>query len=294
MVNSIMAATAQLPPFHASDDKVFITQNAVILLDGASAYAPVPVSPSSYAETLGRHLHDHLDHDADIDLADALADSIAATTIQLNLTAGTSPSSTVTILRRRDEHVDVLMLGDNLVVAPGRTITDPRLGHLDIPERRQYRQRLADGAGFDDTHRALLVALQRRQAARRNRPGGYWIAETDPAAAYQAIRATIPADQIPWAIVATDGAYTPMEHLGITDWPDLSTLPGEELHRILTHCHAWEDDVDPDAQTRPRAKRHDDKTLVAIRFAWRSSYDQGRQNSLRRYLTDSLGPVSIE
>ncbi|MFI7121943.1 hypothetical protein [Amycolatopsis sp. NPDC049868] len=77
------------------------------------------------------------------------------------------------ILRRRDEHVDVLMLGDNLLVAPGRTITDPRLGHLDIPESHLYKQRLATGTGFDDTHRGLLVALQRRraQALRNGRPG---------------------------------------------------------------------------------------------------------------------------
>ncbi|WP_410646387.1 hypothetical protein [Amycolatopsis sp. cmx-4-54] len=207
------------------------------MLDGASAHAPVPVSPSIYADTLGRHLHHHVDRDADMDLAEALADAITATTAQLSLTAGRSPSSTVTILRRRDEHVDVLMLGDNLVVLPGRTITDPRLDHLHVPERRQYKQRLADGTGFDDTHRGLLVTLQQQQAARRNQPGGYWIAETNPAAAYQAIRATTPVDQIPWAIVATDGAYTPMQHLGITDWPTISAMTAADLHDILTRCH---------------------------------------------------------
>ncbi|WP_235213485.1 hypothetical protein [Amycolatopsis sp. MJM2582] len=172
----------------------------------------------------------------------------------------------MTILRRQDEHVDVLMLGDNLLVAPGRTITDPRLGHLDIPERHLYKQRLATGTGFDDTHRGLLVALQRKQAARRNRPGGYWIAETDPAAAYQGIRATIPVDQIPWAIVATDGAYTPMEHLGITDWPTISSASAADLDGILMQCHAWERDHDPDARHLPRAKRHDDEALAIGRF----------------------------
>ncbi|RSN60618.1 hypothetical protein DMH01_15070 [Amycolatopsis sp. WAC 04182] len=262
----LTVTSAQSPAADTSDDRIFTTHSAVIVLDGASAYAPVPVSPSTYADSLGRHLRDHLAHDTGIDLADALADAITATTIQLGLTAGRSPSSTVTILRRRDEHVDVLMLGDNLLVAPGRTITDPRLDHLDIPERHLYKQRLADGTGFDDTHRGLLITLQRRQAARRNRPGGYWIAETDPAAAYQAIRATIPADQIPWAIVATDGAYTPMKHLGITDWPTISAMTTADLHDVVTRCHTWEHDTDPDARTLPRAKRHDDKTLAAVRI----------------------------
>lgn len=111
-----------------------------------------------------------------------------------------------------------------------------------------------------------MAALQRRQAARRNRPGGYWIAETHPAAAYDAIRVTIPADQSPWAIVAADGAYAPMGHLGITDWPTISAMTTADLHDIVTRCHTWEHGTDPDARTLPRAKRHDDKTLTAVRI----------------------------
>lgn len=157
-MTTLTITSAQLPPCDAGDDKVFTTRTAVIMLDGASAYAPVPVSPSAYADTLGTHLRDHLDHDPEADLADA----ITAITVRLDLVAGASPSSTVTILCRRGDNVDVLMLGDNLVVLPGRTITDPRLDHLALPEGRQYRQRLGDGAGFDDTHRGLLAALQRQ------------------------------------------------------------------------------------------------------------------------------------
>ncbi|OXM43060.1 hypothetical protein [Amycolatopsis alba] len=267
MVNPISVATAQLPPGHDSEDKVFTTRTAVIVLDGASAFAPVPVSPSTYADTLGGTLRDHLDRDPETDLACALDDAITTTAARLGLVAGTSPSSTVTILRRRGDQVDIFMLGDNLVVLPGRTITDPRLAHLDIPERRHYRQRLAGGTGFDGTHRTLLATLQRTQAARRNDPRGYWIAEADPAAAHHAIRVTVSIDDIPWAIVATDGAYTPLRHLDITDWAAISGLDDTGLHRILTRCHNWEHDVDPDARELPRAKRHDDKTLVAISFA---------------------------
>ncbi|MFC9249956.1 hypothetical protein [Amycolatopsis thailandensis] len=259
-------AAAQLPPHDDSDDKVFTTPTAVIVLDGASAHAPVPVDPSTYAHTLGGTLRDHLDRTPEVDLAHVLDDAITDSTARLGLTAGASPSSTVTILRRRGDHVDMLTLGDNLVVLPGRTIIDPRLDHLDIPERHHYRQRLADGTGFDDTHRALLAALQRKQADRRNDPRGYWIAEADPAAAHHAIRDTVPIDHIPWAVVATDGAYTPMRHLDIADWAAISALSDAGLHHILTRCHIWEYDIDPDARVLARAKRHDDKTLVAVRF----------------------------
>ncbi len=135
--------SAQHPPCDVSDDKIFTTRTAVIVLDGASAHAPVPVSLSTYADTLGRHLRDHLDRDPEADLAD--------TTTWLGLVAGSSPSSTVTILRRRGGQVDVLILGDNLLVLPDRAITDTRLGNSDLPERARYRRRLAGGTGFDDT-----------------------------------------------------------------------------------------------------------------------------------------------
>ncbi|MEV6909069.1 hypothetical protein [Amycolatopsis sp. NPDC051071] len=266
MVTPINVAAAQLPPCDASDDKVFTTRTAVIVLDGASAHAPLPVSPATYADILGRHLRDHLDRDPEADLTDALAAAITDTAARLGLVASASPSSTVTILRRRGDQVDMLMLGDNLTVAPGRMITDPRLGNLDLPERHQYRQRLVGGTGFDATHRELLAALQRRQAARRNDPRGYWIAEADPAAARHALRATVHIDQIPWAVLATDGAYKLMAQLGITDWATISAMTDTALHDILTRCHSWERDADPDARTLPRAKRHDDKTLVTIRF----------------------------
>ncbi len=267
MVTPINVAAAQFPPRDASDDKIFTTRTAVIMLDGASAHTPVPVSPSTYADTLGRHLRDHLDRDPEADLADVLADAITGTTARLELVAGASPSSTVTILRRRGDHIDILMLGDNLLVLPDQTITDPRLDNLDIPEHRHYRQRLAAGTGFDDTHRDLLAALQRRQAACRNTLGGYWIAETDPAAAYHAIHTTVHIEQNPWAVLATDGAYKPMRHLGIADWVDIGTRRSAELKGILIRCHSWEHDIDPDARILPRAKRHDDKTLVTARFA---------------------------
>ncbi|WP_158633223.1 hypothetical protein [Amycolatopsis sp. WAC 04182] len=39
-----------------------------------------------------------------------------------------------------------------------------------------------------------------------------------------------------------------------------------DLHDIVTRCHTWEHDADPDARTLPRAKRHDDKTLAAVRI----------------------------
>jgi hypothetical protein len=259
-------ATAQLPPIQDSDDKVFTTRHAVIMLDGASAFIPVPVPAKTYADRLGRHIRDSLHAWPDADLRATLAGAIHTTARQLNLNPGESPSSTVTIARELDGWLDLLVLGDNLVVLPDETITDERMDQLDLAPHRKYRERLAAGAGYDDEHRAILRELQTQRAQRRNREGGYWIAEADPDAACHAITTQRPISETPWAVLATDGAYNTMQHLGRNDWPTLVGANAEQLDAELARCQDWEVTGDPDASELPRAKRHDDKSLAAITF----------------------------
>jgi hypothetical protein len=82
--------------------------------------------------------------------------------------------------------------------------------------RHKYRERLTAGTGYDNEHQALLRSLQTQQTNHSNQPGGYWIAETDPAAAHHAITTRRLVTATPWAILATDGAYNTMEHLSLT------------------------------------------------------------------------------
>lgn len=260
----LQVAAAQLPPPWDSDDTVFHTENAVIMLDGATAFVPVSVTPSTYAETLGRELHAHLTCRPVAELRGVLAAAIETTAHRLTLTPGASPSSTVAIVRRIDDVVDILILGDILVVTPDATFTDDRLDQLGLTPRHQYRERLARGHGYDETHRQLLRDLQRQQAARRNRHDGYWIAEADPGAARHALCYQLPVRQVPWAVLATDGAYKPMQHLELADWPQIATMTQHELHALLFQCHRWEADSDPEGQKLPRAKIHDDKTIATV------------------------------
>src|SRR5699024_7024326 len=163
-------ATAQLPQIDASDDKVFTTHNAVIMLAGASAFAPVPITPSTYADRLGRHRQDTLTTDPRATLVIALAEALGDTA------------------RRLDLHDE--------------TITDPRTHDQNRPARHNHRQRLAHGSGYDEEHHAILRELQTRQTHSRNQPGGYWIAEANPDAAAQAITTQRPFTETPAAILA--------------------------------------------------------------------------------------------
>jgi hypothetical protein len=260
----VKVSAAQVPP-DGGDDRIFTTRDAVIMLDGASACAPVPVPAARYAEQIGRYLAGHLDDGGD--LRGVLADAISHTARALDVRPGESPSSTVTILRRAGSYIECLVLGDNLVVLPGCTITDDRLARLGQAERQRYHAHLRDGHGYDARLRQLLAALQSEQARRRNQPGGYWIAEADPEAARHARMLRRPAAGLRWAVLATDGAYKTLTHLGLADWPALRSASSTDLTQLLERCQSWESDEDPGGQKLPRAKRHDDKSLAVLTFA---------------------------
>lgn len=257
---------AQLPPQDDSDDKLFTTANAVVMLDGASAFVPVPVAASTYADQLGRHIQRALISKPDADLADVLADAIAATVRKLALTPGESPSSTVAIARVRKDSVDLLVLGDTEIVTPHQTVRDDRLAQLGLASHQKYRDRLAAGGGYDAEHRRLLRELQTEQAKHRNRDGGYWIAEAIPEAAHRAVITSSPTNNTPWLVLATDGAYKTMAQLGLDDWPGIAPADEQQLNELVARCREWEQHQDPHGRNLPRAKRHDDKCLAAIQL----------------------------
>lgn len=265
-MTSMRSATAQLPTYADSDDKILTTDNAVIVLDGASAFRPVPVPASQYADTLGQALRAGLCRDPRGDLRELLAEAIRSTADALDLAPGDSPSSTVAIARELGDRVEALVLGDSPITTPAGIFEDTRMDDLDLPERQAYRDRLAGGAGYDDRHRAMLRELQDAQAQVRNREGGYWIAEADPTAAAHALIRTWSVEEAPWTVLATDGAFNTMVHMGLDDWPSVVAMNDSELHAVLERCQQWEAEEDPDGRSFPRSKRHDDKAIAVANW----------------------------
>ncbi|MGY1867304.1 protein phosphatase 2C domain-containing protein [Nocardia gipuzkoensis] len=260
--------TAQLPGPKA-EDRVFVSQSGLVILDGATAYEPSASSATEYVDHLGIDLSQRLDTNET--LTEVLRSSIVETAGRLRLTPGTAPSSTVVLVRVSTESVQVLVLGDSTAVVgfhdgAQHVITDDRLNQLRLPEARTYRLRLAAGTGYDRQHADLLKQLQRRERAHRNRSGGFWIAEADPRAADHALSRTYDRNIVSWVIAATDGAIDPL-HFRDIPWARIAYYSAEELRQELQRCAAWEAEVDPDGQALTRSKRHDDKTLAVIRLA---------------------------
>lgn len=270
MVTPVKVDIAQLPEPPEGQDRVHTAPNAVIVLDGASAFTPVPVDAGTYADELGGCIAAHLADRPTADLVEVLASAIAGARDHLNLSPGKSPSSTLSIVRVGADHTDVLVLGDSPIIvghigqAP-EAIVDDRLSRLPNRHRAVYRRRLYAGHGYDEQHRLTLREMQAIQLSQRNRAGGYYIAEADPDAANQAIIRRYARQRVDWAILTTDGAADLLLHLGLADWSAIAADPSQ-ASRLLHRASDWEAHGDPDGSQLPRAKRHDDKTLAVIRI----------------------------
>jgi hypothetical protein len=259
--------TAQLAGGEVNADRVFVTDNALIVLDGATAVIPVPVDPATYANALGEIIARELHATPLRSLVEILAQAIDEVRIKLQLVPGASPSSTVSILRDAGPTVDLLVLGDSPIHYGTDTthhiLTDDRLSAIAPDARCRYKERLRAGHGYDQAHRASLAALQRVEVDHRNRPGGYWIAEADPIAAHNAITLTLPRDAVTWAVLATDGAADLIDHFAM-GWRDIAHYDEVSLGSMLEEIQDWETMSDPNGYAMPRSKRHDDKSLASV------------------------------
>lgn len=252
-----------------SEDVVVVLPNAVVLLDGATSLDPALPSGGWYASRLAGELAGRLAGYAGTDLADLLAGAIKAVARDHRLTPGSSPSSTVALLRWNDTTVEGLVLADSPIVAftpdGPSVLADTRIARL--PPGAGYRQQLRTGGGYGENHVVALRKAVEATARRRNTEDGFWVAEADPEAAHHAERATWPAESVTTVLMASDGVTCGVDTYGVfPDWRalhDLAVTTGPEA--VLDRVRAAEQS-DPEGARWPRPKPHDDQALVVARF----------------------------
>ena len=250
----------------SGQDRWGTSERAAVVLDGASSHSPEAPPADAYVDQLLACLLLGID---DGDLRDVLRDAITETAATLRLSPGHSPSSTVLMLRVGERDVEIAALGDSTAIIghPNGTtnrITDDRLQHISTDLRHAYREELRRGSGFGQEHRARLRELQRSELPQRNRQGGYWISEADPAAADELVIRTFPRDAVAWVVLATDGAQKHVDRLG-RPWSDIAARDNEQLTAFVEAAQHWETNTDPEGVELPRSKRHDDKTTLTWR-----------------------------
>ena len=100
---------------------------------------------------------------------------------------------------------------------------------------------LLDGleAGTPAYGAAFETATQTMRA-RRNQPGGYWIAKDDPRAAEEAVTGAVPLADLSRLALLSNGAARVVDPYRLASWADLLNLcqdsgPAEVLRRLREH-----------------------------------------------------------
>jgi hypothetical protein len=246
-IRSISQPAPDRRPPAVNEDLVLSGPDFVVVLDGATAPAGVDSGCKHTVAWLVGQLAGQLAPPlltrSTAPLADLLADAIAAVGTghadSCDLANPDSPSSTVAMVRVRPDVVEHLVLSDSPVVvrSPAGAVEvhhDDRLELL--PDRS--------------------LATVRRL---RNQPGGFWVASTQPKAAYEAVAGTTDRADVEVIAVLTDGASRYAERYGHS-WADVvDVLTTEGPRELVARVRAYDESA---VDGTFRGKRYDDATAV--------------------------------
>lgn len=232
-------------PGRANEDFAGAVSGAVVLLDGAGIPGTESIcchGTAWYTHRLGGILLGQLSRSGDQDLtailAEAIEDLAASHRHTCDIASPSSPQATVAITRVAADRLDYLVLADCFVVlghAPGQplVITDER----EVDARRTCSAPLADlDPGSADYERVRDSCIEQLRA-RRNQPGGYWIAKDDPAAAVHALTGSEPLDGLGAVALVSNGASRLVSPYGLMSWAVLLDVlgsggPDEVIRRV--------------------------------------------------------------
>ena len=163
---------------------------------------------------------------------------------ECDLSAG-GPSATVAMVRRAGQDLEHLVLCDASLLL----------------ERRDGRVTRITDRRIED------VVRQERGAeaieARRNAPGGFWVARHEPEAAGEALAGRTPLADLSAVHLVSDGITRAVELLGLHDDASLARALSEDPGPVLAGIRRAETAL---AGERAPRKRHDDATVLSWRL----------------------------
>ncbi|WP_431933658.1 integrase [Nonomuraea jabiensis] len=264
---------SEVGPGPLNEDFVAATPDAVVLLDGAGT-PPGSGSGCShgvawYSHTLGSILLASMTQSAG-SLAELLAEGIKTVSSlhdgTCDLAHSGSPSATVIMLRRTNEALEWLVLADSVllldVVDAGKpmAICDDREAQVGALHRAEMDALDSGTEQHASAHRRYVETLR----SYRNRDGGFWVAATDPLAAYQALTGSMPANQVRAAALLSDGASRLVDRFNLATWREALDIldqrgPADLISRVRAAEHS-----DPRGERWPRGKTYDDATAAHV------------------------------
>jgi hypothetical protein len=238
-------ATSAGHPGMPNEDFVGAVPAAAVLLDGAGIPGTESICSHGvawYTHRLGAALLGRLSRDDGRDLAAILADAIEEIAADhgssCDIADPSSPQATLVIVRAHGGRLDHLLLGDSFLVLDQlrdgpQVITDER----EVATRRSCTAPLAAVVAGTPEYERVFDSCIEALRARRNRPGGYWIAKDDPHAADEAVTGSRPFRDLGSFALLSNGASRIVSPYGLTDWPGVLELlgasgPAEVIRRV--------------------------------------------------------------
>jgi hypothetical protein len=258
-----------------NEDFIAATPQTIVVLDGAGVPAGMETGcvhgTAWFVTQLGAALLFRSLARPDLGLADTLAAAIEEVAglhaDHCDLAHAGTPSAAVALLRERSDTVEHLVLADCTIVLDRsggiEAIRDDRIAHFALAERAAL-ERLPGGEGT-----LAIEALSRLVSARRehrNRPGGFWVASSEPAAANEAIVGATPREQLRRAAVMTDGAARLVDFFQLATWPEVVSLLERQGPSALIDRVRGAEDSDPARRRWRRSRQHDDASVAICHF----------------------------
>ncbi|MET7971115.1 hypothetical protein [Micromonospora sp. NPDC005305] len=257
------AGTAGRP----NEDFAGAVPGAAVLLDGAGIPGTESICSHGvawYTHRLGGALLGRLSRGDGRDLAAILAAAIDEIAAEhrgtCDLTNPASPQATVAIVRAHRGRLDHLLLADSFLVLDRvgggpQVVTDER----EVTARRICSAPLAGVPEGTPEYDRVRASCARALRARRNQPGGYWIAKDDPHAAEEAVTGSRPLRDLDGVALLSNGASRLVSPYALTDWAGVLGLlsdggPAEVVRRVRR--------AEADSPAGPAAPKPDDATVV--------------------------------
>ncbi|MBM0275503.1 hypothetical protein [Micromonospora tarensis] len=226
-------------PGRTNEDFAGAVASGLVLVDGAGGIAGAEKvchhGVAWYATRLGGALLGVLSDDRP--LPELLAESIERVTDEHRGTCDVahpiSPYAAVAMLRISGGLVEHLVLGDAVAVV-GRVGADPFVvrDRREAVIARSFEARLTGIPEGSAEYRRLLLELR----ARRNSPGGFWVAKDDPRVVDEAITGSCPAGEVTVAALLSNGASRVVDTFGLTGWAGLLRLLGTDGPGEIIRC----------------------------------------------------------
>ncbi len=261
----------------ANEDAYALLPDLLVVADGATAPATLGDGcvhgPAWYANRLVdqvvvAHTDDPSAKPSDV-LAEAIGRTTAAHSGTCDIAHPGTPSATVAMLAIDSRsRVHWLVLGDATVVLDSRDslqlVSDDRLSNSSKAERAAI---FANGRLSVNDHTKRISALVQAQRSHRNRPGGFWVAASDPRAAREALVGELDctgSEGLRRAALLSDGAARAVDTYRLMSWRaalDFMTVQGPA--RLLDAIRDTEA-RDVEGIEFPRMKASDDATAALV------------------------------